>query len=402
MKRAKKQGLVSNNEEAFILSGLDSAEIRTDGRCPTDYRNVEISYFQQQGHVCVSIGKTKVISCVTCEAVEPFPERPNEGFLMFNVDLSPMGSEHFEGKRSEQSIEMARIIDRALRGSKAIDTEALCIVARKIVWSVRVDLTVIDNFGNLVDCAHLAAITSLLHFKRPEVTIEGQEYKIHSTSERNAVSLSIHHIPICVSFVFFEGDHWVVDPNQAETLISSGMMTVAMNSHGEICGVQKGGGIPVEISDIIDCTKLAKEKTIEITKILKESLSKDESERKLKATPEYAKKKPIVTVVEDDIDEDSDIDISDEEIEEEESEIAPIPVSTKKMFQKEVAWITKEMKDQTIKKSIIPKSDEIEKPKVVEKVIEKVVEKKVVKPVAKPKSNRSNEPLDLSVAIKKK
>lgn len=58
------------------------------------------------------------------------PERPTEGFFHFNTEFSPMASPAFEsGRPPESAIELGRIVERGLRESKAIDTEALCIVA---------------------------------------------------------------------------------------------------------------------------------------------------------------------------------------------------------------------------------------------------------------------------------
>lgn len=71
-------------------------------------------------------------------------------------------------------------MEKALRRSRAIDTEGLCIVAGEKVWQIRVDLLFLDHDGNLVDCASIAAITALLHFRRPDVTVSGEEVTIVS------------------------------------------------------------------------------------------------------------------------------------------------------------------------------------------------------------------------------
>lgn len=115
---------------------------------------------------------SRVIGVVTYDIVEPFRERPSEGFLQFNTELSPMASTQFEpGRPTEDSIEISRIIERALKTSRAIDTEALCIATGEKVWSIRVDLHVVDDGGNVKDCAGIAAIAALLHFRRPEVSV---------------------------------------------------------------------------------------------------------------------------------------------------------------------------------------------------------------------------------------
>lgn len=60
--------------------------------------------------------------------------RPNEGSLRFNVEFSPMGSPNFEpGRPTEEAIELSRLVERGLRETKAVDLEALCVLAGRKV-----------------------------------------------------------------------------------------------------------------------------------------------------------------------------------------------------------------------------------------------------------------------------
>jgi exosome complex component RRP45 len=72
--KLKKPLKVSNIEEIFINESIKS-NLRTDGRSNVDFRNIKIS-FENNGHTIVQIGKTKAMGVVTCEIVEPYPERP--------------------------------------------------------------------------------------------------------------------------------------------------------------------------------------------------------------------------------------------------------------------------------------------------------------------------------------
>ena len=42
-------------------------------------------------------------------------------------------------------IHVVRVLERAVRQSRAVDTEALCIVPGEKVWSLRVDVHVLDE-----------------------------------------------------------------------------------------------------------------------------------------------------------------------------------------------------------------------------------------------------------------
>lgn len=63
-----------------------------------------------------------------------FLNRPNEGSLRFNVEFSTMASPNFEpGRPTENANELARLIERGLRETKAVDLEALCVLAGRKV-----------------------------------------------------------------------------------------------------------------------------------------------------------------------------------------------------------------------------------------------------------------------------
>ena len=165
--------MISGAETSFILRAL-SEGLRVDGRRPRDARPLQVHCGEREGCVEVRLGDTKVTAVVTAELVEPYVDRPTEGQLLFFVELSPMASSTFEaGRPSEQAIELMRLLERSLRKSQAIDVEALCAVAGKRVWSVRTDVTVIDDRGNVADAVCAAALGALLHFRLPAVSIVG-------------------------------------------------------------------------------------------------------------------------------------------------------------------------------------------------------------------------------------
>jgi len=272
-------GVVSENEKTFVLNTLKDQKLRTDGRALYDIRSLKVNLLPgTPGKAEVQLGTTRVIAIVSAEIVEPFPDRPTEGFFLFNTEFSPMADPNFElGRQSEYAIELGRVVERGLRESRAIDTEALCIVAGEKVWSIRVDIHIVDNGGNLIDCASIAVITAMLHFKRPAITTVGSTVTVHSLEDREPVPLSIHHIPVSVTFAFFGEDDdllVVVDPNFKEEQVMKGRMTITMNNHKEICAVQKAGGTPISVDQVIQCTRVAAVKTEEIIQVITSSLKK--------------------------------------------------------------------------------------------------------------------------------
>ncbi|OAD81394.1 hypothetical protein PHYBLDRAFT_25590 [Phycomyces blakesleeanus NRRL 1555(-)] len=270
----------SINESQFLLSALKDGR-RVDGRGVYDMRSIELTFGQDFGYVQVQLGKTRIAAKVTAEVVRPRPDKPTEGMLLFNTEISPMACPTFEsGSRSEEEVLISRIIEKAMRRSRAIDTEGLCIVAGEKVWQIRVDLHFLDHDGNLVDCACIAAITALLHFRRPDVTVVGEEVTIHPVDQRNPVPLSVHHIPICITFGFFDnGEYLTVDPSYLEEQVKEGDMTITMNIHKEICALSKAGGIPLEMDQVLRCSQIALVKVTEITEQIKKALEDDKAAR---------------------------------------------------------------------------------------------------------------------------
>ena len=100
----------------------------------------------------------------------PYPDTPDSGNLMVGAELSPMASPEFEsGPPSIQAIELARVVDRGIRESKAIDFDKLCIEKGEKVWSVMIDLTPINDAGNLFDVAALSALAAIKNAKFPKL-----------------------------------------------------------------------------------------------------------------------------------------------------------------------------------------------------------------------------------------
>ncbi|RHZ63529.1 hypothetical protein Glove_329g56 [Diversispora epigaea] len=260
-----KEAELSTNEKEFILASLREG-IRLDNREKLDFRSLQILLGPDYGHSEVRLGDTKVLAKVSCEVTRPHLDRPSEGILILNTEISPMAFPGLDmGRPSEEEIIISRTLEKAIKRNHAIDLEGLCIIREKKVWTIRVDIHFLDNDGNILDAASIATISALAHFRRPEITITGEDtITIHSAEQLNPVPLVVHHIPICVTFAFFEisenKDLWVVDPNWQEEKICQGDMTIVINDHKEICVLSKAGGVPLSMETIIYCSKIATSK----------------------------------------------------------------------------------------------------------------------------------------------
>ena len=98
-------------------------------------------------------------------------------------------------------IEIQSFIEKITRNSRATDKEGLCIIQGKLVWSVTVTLSLINDDGNCFDAYFIAAILALKNTRLPEVTMIRDRIRIN---DEKLKYLNVHHIPISTTFYFME------------------------------------------------------------------------------------------------------------------------------------------------------------------------------------------------------
>ncbi|KAK9950969.1 hypothetical protein M0R45_006432 [Rubus argutus] len=285
------------NEKKFIETALQS-DLRLDGRRPFDYRHLNIKFGTDEGSAEVQLGQTHVMAFVTAQLVQPYRDRPNDGTLSIFTEFSPMADPSFEpGRPGEFAVELGRVIDRGLRESRAVDTESLCVLSGKLVWAIRVDLHILDNGGNLIDAANMAALAALLTFRRPECSLggeNGQEVIIHPPEEREPLHLIIHHLPIAVTFAFFSYESSVViDPTHHEEAVMRGRMTATLNSNGDVCAIQKAGGEGILQGVIMQCLRIAAAKAGAFSDMIKKAVDSYNTERALRKIKRHSSSVPM-------------------------------------------------------------------------------------------------------------
>jgi len=240
---------------------------RLDGRELTDYREITIEQGiieRAEGSARVLLGKTEVLAGTKIELGEPFPDTPNEGVLTVNAELVPLASPTFEpGPPDENSIELARIVDRGIRESKAIDTEKLCIEPGKKVFVIFVDVYVLNHDGNLIDASALAATAALLNTKMSKYQIEDGEVKLTS----GYTQLPVKKHPITVTSAKID-NKLVVDPCLEEEQVMDARISIAIDDDDNIRAIQKGGNGYFTPEQIQEAAKTAKEKAKQLRKKL--------------------------------------------------------------------------------------------------------------------------------------
>jgi exosome complex component RRP42 len=230
---------------------------RIDGRRADEYRDIKIKtdvIQKAEGSAEVMIGNTRVLVGVKMQPGEPFSDTPNMGIIITNVEQVPLASPSFEpGPPDENAIELARVVDRGIRESNAVDLESLCIKEGEEVWMIFIDVHVLDHDGNLTDASALGAIAALMTTKIPNERFGYGE----------DTPLKIQNIPIAVTTADF-GTQIFVDPNLEEEHICSSKVTMIFGSSGEFAGIQKTGSGRLNVEKIYNIVEISSKKAEEL------------------------------------------------------------------------------------------------------------------------------------------
>lgn len=246
-----------------------------------EFRKIRINFGTEWGSVHVALGETRCLTKVSCEVTVPKTSRPNEGQMFINVEFGPMAAPHYEaGKPPEIGVLTSRILERAFSDSRCVDLESLCIVSEEKVWQLRVDVSVLNDAGNVCDCAALGVLAALHHFRRPDVTCEGDSIRIHTERERDAIPLVLHHFPVCVSFAIFESvDYAVADPTALEERVSQSSVVFGINSYQELCGLHLGGSFLTSPELILRTAAHAAKQAKQFVDMIRAAVETDKADR---------------------------------------------------------------------------------------------------------------------------
>ena len=206
-----------------------------------------------EGSAQVYLGKTQVLVGVKVDVGAPFKDTPDEGVIAVNAEFVPVASPLFEpGPPDENAIELARVIDRSLRESNAVDRNSLVLIPGQKVWVIHVDIYVLNYDGNLFDASMLATMAALADTRLPDYEeLETGEILV---KEERTTPLKLNKIILTTNIAKI-GDYLIVDPNLDEEVVSDTRMIIAYDAEGRITGIQKSGPgamTPEEILKAID------------------------------------------------------------------------------------------------------------------------------------------------------
>ncbi len=260
--------VISKIEKNYIINNLRKQE-RIDGRGLWDYRKFKIQsdiISSAEGSADVCLGETRIITGLKYEVGKPFPDLPNEGVCTVMAELLPLASPLFErGPPDEQSIELARVVDRGIRHADCVQTKKLCIKENEAVYILFIDMYVINYDGNLIDAGGISALTTLISAHIPEGKIENGN--LEWTGKYFTGESIVNELPMVITYGKI-GDIIFLDPNLPEELVCDGRISISV-TEDKITSIQKSGAVTFSIDDL----KMLGDKSLEIGKKLRKDLN---------------------------------------------------------------------------------------------------------------------------------
>ena len=243
---------------------------RLDGRKMDEYREIDLEtdYIETtaQGSAKVSIGDTQVIVGLSTEVEEPYPDQPNKGSIAANAELAPMASREFEsGPPGEKGTELARVVDRGIRESEAVDFQKLCIEKGEKVYVIFIDIHILNNDGNLIDAAALGALAALKTGYLPKY--DEETGNLDHDSEGTDIPMTKEPVTVTGRKI---DEQLLWDTTNQEEEAQSARLTISTTEQDKVVAMQKGGRESLTQEEIRELMNQAEAKNQEIRKILHE------------------------------------------------------------------------------------------------------------------------------------
>jgi exosome complex component RRP43 len=220
--------------------------IRADGRSLLVSRQVEtnVNPITSTTSSMVTIGRTNVICGIKCEMAQPAALTPRDGFIVVNIDCSPLCSSAFKPGPPSQYVQASS--DFLQTVFKGIDLEQLCIEEGQKVWCLHVDVICLNHDGSLLDAAVHSIRTALNNLVLPKIAENECEFVLGIS-------------PKCTTIGIFD-DLLILDPTADEEAICQGHVVLIADDDGNVLRIEKNGK-GVSFEQLKECIKLAKERS---------------------------------------------------------------------------------------------------------------------------------------------
>ncbi|ETW75645.1 hypothetical protein HETIRDRAFT_329543 [Heterobasidion irregulare TC 32-1] len=247
----------------IYLERFVAEDVRPDGRQFSERRDISVnvgSISSADGSSLVRLGNTTIVCGVKAEIAEPELDRPNEGFLVPNLDLPAMSSPKFKsGPPSEEAQTLSDRLNDVFVSSSLISLQSLCIHPGKAVWVLYVDATCINYDGNAFDAALIAMVSALKNTFLPKATFNEDTGRT-TCSRQTKIPLQIQKLPTSSSFGVFDSSHIFADPTSFEEPLMDTTLSIVLDDNLQLISVTQLGLADSGTEDVLStCIKIAKQ-----------------------------------------------------------------------------------------------------------------------------------------------
>lgn len=269
MSSSKRSTLIVEHLRKQQMWDAISKDKRLDGRNLDELRtlNIELGIIKKaNGSARVNLGNSEVVAGVKVETGEPFEGLENKGALIVSAEVLPTASPFIEpGPPDEETVELARVVDRGIRESEMIDLDKLALIPGEIVYTIFVDSSITNTDGNLFDCTSYAVVSALMSCKLP--VFEIQDNKVIDTGDIKPMPVTT--IPVSITAARI-GDSIILDPTAEEEACMDARITITTNSDNNFTAVQKGATGTFTSEQIKNLLETARVKGEEVRSKIKE------------------------------------------------------------------------------------------------------------------------------------
>jgi exosome complex component RRP42 len=269
MSSSRRSTIIVEHLRKQQMWGAISKGKRLDGRNLDEIRPIEAEVNvirKANGSSKVNLGNSEVVAGVKVETGRPFEGLENKGALILSAEILPTASPYIEpGPPDEETIELARVVDRGIRESEMIDLDKLVLVPGEIVYTIFVDCSIINADGNLFDATSYAVVSALISSKIPIFKV--QDGKVIDSGDVQEPPLTTIPISITAARV---GDTVILDPTAEEEACMDARITITTNSNSDFTAVQKGSTGAFTLEQLKKTAEAARIKGIEVRSKIKE------------------------------------------------------------------------------------------------------------------------------------
>lgn len=284
--------------EQYFAKFFDQG-IRPDGRSFRVGRPVSIVLgviTTANASALVKIGSSTALAGIKCEITSPDPDRPDEGMFEVDVEMPPLCSADCRpGRPDDRAMVLSEQLNTLLVSKKyeVINLRNLGGISsnKAAVWSIHVDVYVLDNDGALLDTCLLAAVAALKTLSLPEIKVDesgnivgvqgnGIEYSAEAAECRQ---LELGCTPIAQTSGIYK-DNLVVDPTYEEEQAVASLVVGVVDDQGVLLRVSKPGGSGVcqdSFTFLRACHEATKERAVVIRQLLNTAIQEYRSQQTL-------------------------------------------------------------------------------------------------------------------------